>query len=455
MATPYASGIQVSGASSTFILNEGGATVDVVYDSGATIVNMGVLAAGSHTFDATLGATWEIVCSSSAPPGWAQISSDGLTQSQYYSPRGVTVDTNPMRSTFGRIIVSEALGGTTAAGRTTTDGLYVMSADQTDVTGQGDTAYGGAVDWTGSSHSPMKVSLNREDPTGQDYTVYIGDWSDGHSGIWTADATNPIAAFSELLDNTGRDGAGLVLAGGGVGPGELHGSVPCGPWVEGTGAGRTMYTVDEDVRRGNVLQYDIGAATAGYSLAPTDRVTDGAGNILNGLMDVVRDEDGSWWIAQYRYDDSDAVPSLSHWADGASAPSWTSGASTILLNKAYGSIDICDELDLLVMGTRGGEILVLDISNPASPTLLDTIPHAGEYIRDVSFDAVGNIYAVSSSSETLRIYSPGGDWVATTASRGSFTFSGEAGEIPEPMTVALLGLAVVGLRRYVRRRQCA
>jgi len=445
LATPYASGIQLNGTSSTFILNQDAASVDVVYDGGAVVVSLGALAKGSHTFDATLGTTWEIVCTGSTPAGWTQISDDSLTQSKYYSPRGVTVDANPMRSTFGRIFVSEGFGGAVSSGgRTTTDGLYIMTADQGDVTGQGDAAYAGAVDWTiGGSHSPMKVSLNRNDAAGQDYTVYIGDWSDPHSGIWTADATNPSAAFNELLDNTGRDGDGLVLTGTFT-PAELHGSVPCGPWVEGTGASRTMYTVDEDVRLGNVLQYDIGATTSGYNTAPTDRTTDGPDIILNGRADVVRDEDGSWWIAQYRYDDSDSVPSLSHWADGASAPSWTSGQSTMRLNLAYGSIDIFDELDLLVMGTQDDKIYILDISDPANPVLVDVIPNPGERTHDVSFDAAGNVYAVNSSSETLRIYSPGGDWMATTGSDGTFTLV----KVPEPTTLGVLALGgLVALRR--------
>jgi len=277
-----------------------------------------------------------------------------------------------------------------------------------------------------------------------DYNIYISDWSDGHSGIWTANLLSPSTAFNELLDNTGRAASGVVLAGGGVGPAELHGS-QAGSWVEGSGANRKLYTVDEDVRLGNVLQYDIGTTTSGYTNAPTDRTTDGPDIILNGLADVVRDEDGSWWMVQYRYTDADAAPSLSHWADGASAPSWISGDSTFHLDLAYGSVDILDDQDLLTMGTRGGMIYVLDISDPNNPTLVDTISHSGSYIRDVAFDAAGNIYVVSSSSETLRIYSPGGTWVTALGSDGAFS----ATMIPEPTTLGLLalgGLAFLALR---------
>ncbi len=51
--------------------------------------------------------------------------------------------------------------------------------------------------------------------------------------------------------------------------------------------------------------------------------------------------------------------------------------------------------------------------------------------RDVAFDAAGNLYMVNNNIELLRAYSPGGRWVATTGSDGTFTVTNPPVTIPE------------------------
>ncbi len=432
-AVPYASGVVQNGASSSFVLNEDGANVQIVFDGGATVVDMGTLGKGTHSFDATQGSSYQIKVSKSAAAGWTQISNDALTQSKYFSPRGVSINKNSASSNFGRIYVGEGLGGAVAAGgRTTTDGIYAMTADQGDVLGQGDTAFAGGINWTtGGSNSPWKVTVAPDD------TVYIADWSDLNSGVWRCNA-NPQANFDEILTNAGRTSTGLVAG--------VHGSV-ASVYIEGTGANTVLYTLDEDFDAGSgmgsILRYDIGTQT-GYSGTPSEQTQDIPNYIANSNMDVVRDSDGSWWICQYRYTDSDSTPTLLHWADGASSPSWTSGPSTVALDRGYGILAIDNLNDLIAVGTNNSKIFILDISDPSNIALVDTIAHSGATIRDLDFDAAGNLYVVSSSSETLRIYSPGGDWMAITGSDGSFAL------IPEPAAIALLALG--GLACLRRRR---
>jgi hypothetical protein len=285
-AVPYASGIDQSGTTVNFILNDDADNVIVKRSSGGNL-NLGPLSKGPQSFDTGGAASYEIVVANYPGGAWTQISDDSLTQSKYFSPRGVTVNRNATSSNFGRIYVSEGLGGLTGSGRTTTDGLYVMGADQSDILSQGDSAAAGGVDWTtGGSNSPFKISI------APDNTVYIADWSDAHSGLWRAPA-DVSGVFPNVLANENRDAAGLT---------DNHGSIPS-VWIEGTGAGTKVYTLDEDFdlggTTGSVLRYDVGTATD-YNGQPVEQTQDGTNIILNLRSDVVRDEDGSWWIAQYR-----------------------------------------------------------------------------------------------------------------------------------------------------------
>ena len=103
---------------------------------------------------------------------------------------------------------------------------------------------------------------------------------------------------------------------------------------------------------------------------------------------------------------------------------------------------------MLALGSNKGLIYLIDISDPDNPTLLGTIDNpGGSYIRDVAFDAAGNLYTVSNSSETLRIYSPGGDWETLLGSDGTFS----ATIVPEPSMLSLLALG--GLALVLRRRR--
>ena len=436
-ATPYASGIiDLGGGDIQFTLNESAGKVEV-RRTGDTTLNLGVLGPGTHTFNVGAASAWQIVASKNAAPGWAQISSDSNVNNQFYTPRGVAVNANPASTYFGRIYVAEGGGGATAAGRTTTSGLFLLNADGSSAVGQGDSARTGGVDWTTSSSGPFRLAV------GANNGVYITDWSDSHSGVWRANAVGS-GSFVEVLDNTGRDGAGLVAG--------VHGSIPA-VYVEGTGANRKMYTMDEDLdligeTPGSILQYDLGNDPGGYSASPSVLMNDQIVNgnvILNLRTDLDRDGDGNWYISQYRFTESAGAPSLTKYSPDGSTQLYNSGAAGAGLDLTYGSLAIHKELGIAAMGRRsGGGTFILDVSG-ATPTLLTTLATNAGYTQDVAFDAGGNLYAVSSSDEVLRVFSPGGHTVASTFSDGTFAL------VPEPATMVLLGLG--GLAILLRRRR--
>lgn len=448
---PSAVSVEVTGfdnlcgtATISFTLNEEaagdgvnpGVKIEILDDTEAVVrtINIGRLGKGRHSYEwdgrddagnalPNGDYTARITAADFGYTAWTQVSDDDLHELKFEYPMGVAVNKNVDSPNFGRIYVSVARVGTIyEQTRVTSDGIYVLGADQTDILGQGDAAFAGGMDWvTGTTSSPWKITVAPDDK------VYIADWSDGHSGVWRCDA-NPQVTFEEVLSNTGRQSTGLV-------PG-VHGSVAA-LFIEGTGEQTKLYTLDEDYPdaagaysegRGDIFRYDIGTSLS-YSQAPVVQVDDAsnssgspyaAGLILNALMDFVRDADGTWWSTQYRStgQDTAGVPSLMHWEDGATGPIWTSGGKAPDLGGSYGSIAIHDGLDLLALGTYTGNIFLIDISDPANPTLSHTIAHSGSTIRDVDFDAAGNLYVVSNSSERLRIYSPpvGANSFATASS---------------------------------------
>ena len=388
-AVPYASAVtDLGGGDYSFVLNEDADNV-VITRIGDTALLLGPLTKGTYMFNIGSGTGFEILVSNAGPAGWFQFSDDDENTSKYYSPKGVAVNSNAASGYFGSIYVAEGYGGT-AGGRTTTDGLYIMSADQADVTGQGDTAYDGGVDWSLSSSSPFKPAV------APDGSVYIADWSDGHSGVWRA-APDGQGDFDKMLaDETNiNDGSGGLY--------DNHGSV-ASVQVEGTGDSTVMFTLDEDwpegggaygTGRGDILRYDIGTATE-YTGMPVIQVEDEtpptAGIILNGLMDFVRDESSDWWITQYRWTETPGAPSLTRWEDGGIGPVYNSAEDPNLpiLTASYGSLDIHNGLDMLVMGARSWYgVYILGISDPDHPVLLENLPQSG-YARDVAFDAAAD-----------------------------------------------------------------
>jgi hypothetical protein len=130
-AHPYASGVTNDNGTIRFILNEGGATVYVVFEDGTTNNSFGVLPRGGTNFLLGAHTSYSIYVVKTGDGNPAQISNDSDQWAIYANPRGVSVNRNPKTSFFGRIYAGSVGNGGFAYGTPgyKPQGLFYFNAD--------------------------------------------------------------------------------------------------------------------------------------------------------------------------------------------------------------------------------------------------------------------------------------------------------------------------------------
>ena len=169
-------------------------------------------------------------------------------------------------------------------------GIYILDAALSDITGQGGTPYQGGEAWKGNS-SPYRPSV------APDGSVYVCDWSDGHSGVWVMNPAEPQSTWRPVFGGT-RNDVGLSSEG----DVKIHGSV-AGVFVTGTGETTQMFTCDEDYDddgKTHVLRYDLGTTTSPWTVAPSHEYSIQNDLLANGNQSLASDGHGGVWVCQYR-----------------------------------------------------------------------------------------------------------------------------------------------------------
>jgi hypothetical protein len=493
-AAPYASNVTISATTVTFVLNEGGSTLTYSINGGAPQTLDGSTP-GAKTFNLTsptdtfsitatkndpvgyripTGATTPTATNGLSQPtangGFNPISNDANVLGRYNSPRGVAVNNNPNAGPlFGTTYISNsAAGSVTASGalpaRTLGNGIYAIKADGSDAFGYGDTAQNppGTFDSvTASTSSPFRLSV------ASDGNVYVADFSDPQGNVWRLNSN--LTTGEQVLAGTGGPST--------VPPGQNHGSTTAVHAIPGPGGALTLYTVDEDLTanqfgqpgagtgtgKNNLWRYDIPApGTLPDNSTPT-RINQDPVLISLATSDMhVGAVDGKFYLAQNRAAGNETGVVVLN-PDGTTAFDSLTASRALLGNPTAPDIlrniqgmAVSEDQSFMALMLNNSDVAVLPLINGipdiANRLLIDTGTDINSG-RDIAFDAAGNIVYVSSGQGLLRYLSPGGDQFSTLSWDGS-SFSFTTTPIPEPSSLALAGLAGVGLlcRRYTKRR---
>ena len=327
--------------------------------------------------------------------------------------RGIAVDNSMESKFFGRVYVTEGAGGMVAdSTRVTQNGLYVLDANLSDVTGQGANSYAGNVTWASSS-SPMRPSV------GEDGTIYLADWSDSHSGIWKANPANLNGEFTPVFGGT-RDGDGLFWNGST----KIAGSISsC--YAVGTGENTILYTTDEDylgtymnagsvLPRVAVLQYNIGNNETPWDQAPTallfdNPVDDNSGYaMLSNANCVIIPQNGGVWVSQYRWSDG-VLPSVSYIKDGVALFRSGSVDASLISTSQRGALALSYDGTLMAVGA-GDETRIFNVTfdgDVPSISPLYIIDHGlGGNSYGLAFDYANNIYLANDADGVAEFTLP-------------------------------------------------
>jgi len=421
LAVAYASGVSKVGDDVSFVLNQNAWSVQAILDGGAATLNLSTTA-GQVNFNMAGYSSYQIKVNSFPTSGWSQYVPDGADRN-YYVPVGVSINKDPSSAYFGRVYVSNGSSGTTLDhSRVTPRDIYMLRADGVAI-GSGS----GGIIWPTTGTAPFKSTI------GPDGHLYVANWSQDLA----YDLTGDLSSGTQLITAGNRTANQYVE----------------GIYVEGTQAGgdRKIYLVNDnylDTARKGLIRYDLGGnATATANDTGTQVIGPGYFGSYYP-MDVARDSAGDWYVSMHRSDPTQA-PALSKFDGSIVEPINTALWATPKAAPYNGGycLDINEKAGVVAYGNYyDGWVRIFDMDDGSYVGGFD----AGTRMREIAFDAAGNLVTVDNSAEYARFWSPGTDegyyWQSIFGSDGTFSVN----QIPEPGTLSLLALG--GLAFLLRRR---
>lgn len=304
------------------------------------------------------------------------------------------VNVYPETEHFGTIYLMDRQNGNVPADHHYANGMYVMNPD---LTLQNTTMYLGQQPWYGS---PYRFGI------ASDGWVYVGDWADGHSGVYMVDPENPSGSHYNFFAGT-QNTSGLWKNAAGVEEGSSTPSV----FVYGQGADTKLLVYNEDP--GSTLPTN---GLCVYNIGTEDSILhfwDGAPSAKINFAGQANTNGNVWgcthgvWVSQHRSagNNNASATSLRFYTwDGectfASHLEPKNPDETLVIDGSLGSCFALspDESFLALRGTDKNILLFDVVWNESTPTLIYKGEMKNNFTADydllqMNWDYAGNLIA--------------------------------------------------------------
>lgn len=339
--------------------------------------------------------------------------SDDSNLFKYAAPKGIAIDKSPESDYFGRVYITNMTSGA-SSGRNTSAGIYILDANQADVTGQGDVPYTGDIAWT-ATEGPRKVAI------ADDGRVFICDATAANAGIYLMkpDTYEITSIFPGATNTAGKLTVGGIYVGGQT----------TAIGVKGLGAETQLYAVDK-VASGSTWKklvnvYNIGEATTwtkapSYSAAASSYV----GNDNSSIAPVST----GYWAGQYRGAGGNTVanPCMFYFSNSHNEAVFNTAEPNLLATSSQnGALAVKEDENVVVLSNNGGvSVFQYKMNKEGIPVVTEkfwnSLGVSSVTYDDFEFDYAGNLYAVSNSGKFVSVWAmPTDNNVSTTAARST------------------------------------
>lgn len=332
----------------------------------------------------------------------------------------LAIDNSPESDYFGRMYVTNRAGS--AAG-----GIYVYNQDYTVHTSN---TLAGQPKWQSMGRPSVAA----------DGTVYIGDWGDGHGGVYVMDP----ATLTATCLFTGSQDANGVWTDNGAALGSSTASVG----VYGEGANTVLYAMNEDVSTTGTTLYAHGVNV--YQLGQTDGSVLSTWSVAPTMTFALQDNAAQMFVinaiskgaffscSRSKGNNASGARSLQFYNTNGERTyvALPEGATEDLTGSLGGGCAVSRDENLLAIVDGDGNILVYSIAwagDVPSLTLITKYETAMSALGSLCFDYAGNIivtgganYNNSTPNKLVAYGVPTDNNVVLVPAKKSLTVSGTA-----------------------------